>query len=59
VQGSYDRVRKLIHLLEMSDEFVVIESISLGSSSAESDLNLSIRLKTLFRGESLPAASRL
>jgi Tfp pilus assembly protein PilO len=51
VQGTYEQVRRLINLLELSDQFVIIDSISLGSSgvAAEKTLTLNIRLKTLFR----------
>jgi hypothetical protein len=53
VQGSYEQVRRLINLLELSDQFVIIDGISLatnGSSApGEKTLTLNIRLKTLFR----------
>lgn len=50
VQGSYDQVRRLIHLLELSEQFVIIDEISLGESSGSTGtLTLNIRLRTLFR----------
>src|SRR5258706_7719584 len=55
VQGTYEQVRRLINLLELSDQFVIIDGISLAASggsagsTAEKTLNLNIRLKTLFR----------
>lgn len=51
VQGTYEQVRRLINLLELSDQFVIIDSISLASAGTETDktLTLNIRLKTLFR----------
>jgi hypothetical protein len=48
VQGTYEQVRRLINLLELSDQFVIIDGISL-ASSADKILTLNIRLKTLFR----------
>ncbi len=48
VQGSYEQVRQLINLLELSDQFVIIDAISLGGGSDPKALNLSIHLKTLF-----------
>jgi hypothetical protein len=48
VQGTYEQVRRLINLLELSDQFVIIDAISL-ASSADKILTLNIRLKTLFR----------
>lgn len=51
VQGTYEQVRRLINLLELSDQFVIIDGISLASDGSGSDktLTLNIRLKTLFR----------
>jgi hypothetical protein len=62
VQGTYEQVRRLINLLELSDQFVIIDSISLGASGTATDkiLTLNIRLKTLFRDTrpNAPAANR-
>jgi Tfp pilus assembly protein PilO len=51
VQGTYEQVRRLTNLLELSDQFVIIDGISLASNGAtiEKILTLNIRLKTLFR----------
>jgi hypothetical protein len=51
VQGTYEQVRRLINLMELSDQFVIIDGISLASTgaAAEKTLTLNIRLKTLFR----------
>ncbi len=48
VQGSYEQVRRLINLLELSNQFVIIDGISLGSGN-DKILTLNLRLKTLFR----------
>jgi hypothetical protein len=62
VQGTYEQVRRLINLLELSDQFVIIDGISLASAGTETDktLTLNIRLKTLFRDvrTNAPAANR-
>ena len=62
VQGTYEQVRRLINLLELSDQFVIIDGISLASDGSGSDktLTLNIRLKTLFRDvrTNAPAANR-
>ena len=50
VQGSYEQVRRLINLLELSQQFVIIERIAL-DSRGESTLTLNLHLKTLFREE--------
>jgi hypothetical protein len=57
VQGTYEQVRRLINLLELSDQFVIIDGISLGANGAAADkvLTLNIRLKTLFRDTRMPA----
>lgn len=48
VSGTYQQIRRLINMLELSDQFVIIDGISL--SSAEGDrLHLNLRIKTLFR----------
>ncbi len=51
VQGNYEQIRRLINLLELSDQFVIIDGISLASTgnTPEKALTLNIRLKTLFR----------
>lgn len=62
VQGTYDQVRRLINLLELSDQFVIIDGIGLAGSGnpAEKILTLNIRLKTLFRDPyvTAPAANK-
>lgn len=48
VSGSYQQIRRLINMLELSDQFVIIDGVSL--SSAEGDrLHLNLGIKTLFR----------
>jgi Type II secretion system (T2SS), protein M subtype b len=51
VQGTYEQMRRLINLLELSNQFVIIDGISIASNGATLDkiLTLNIRLKTLFR----------
>jgi hypothetical protein len=63
VQGTYEQVRRLINMLELSDQFVIIDGISLASSATaagDKTLTLNIRLKTLFRDvrTSAPSASK-
>jgi hypothetical protein len=56
VEGSYQQVRRLINLLEVSDQFIIIDQVSLGSESGDR-LTLNIRLKTLFRDAPAPPKS--
>lgn len=49
VQGTYQQIRRLINLLELSDQFVIIEGIGLAGSGANETLTLNLRLKTIFR----------
>jgi hypothetical protein len=49
VEGTYQQVRALINRLENSDQFIIIDQITLGSENGEK-LNMTIRVKTLFRG---------
>lgn len=53
VAGSYDEIRRLINLLELTHQFVIIDEINLGQGSGPA-LQLTIRLRTLFR---VPAGS--
>jgi Tfp pilus assembly protein PilO len=57
VAGTYQQVRRLINLLELSQQFVIIEGISLNSTN-EGLLTLGLRVKTLFRGADVPVAPR-
>jgi hypothetical protein len=59
VQGSYEQVRQLINLLELSNQFVIIDGIGLGGGTDPKNLTLSIRLKTMFRDPTLANAQRL
>lgn len=58
VQGNYQQVRRLINLLELSDQFVIIDSLGVVSTSGDPNLlTLTLRLKTLFREPRLGAPS--
>ncbi|HEY0141189.1 MAG TPA: hypothetical protein VGF48_09850 [Thermoanaerobaculia bacterium] len=57
VQGTYDQVRRLINLLELSRQFVIIDRIGL-QSAQEQGLTLSLHIKTLFRDENALARER-
>lgn len=53
VTGTYQQIRRLINLLELSDEFIIIDR--LGLSATEGDrLTMNIHIKTLFRDTSAP-----
>ena len=53
VAGSYEQVRRLINLLELSQQFVIIDQIALSSGEAQL-LNVNLHLKTLFRDADSP-----
>ncbi|HEY3051819.1 MAG TPA: hypothetical protein VGK04_00335 [Thermoanaerobaculia bacterium] len=53
IEGTYQQVRRLINLLELSDQFMIIDRIGLSSESG-AKLNLSIHVKTLFRDTAAP-----
>ncbi len=48
VQGTYEQVRRLINLLELSEQFVIISQIGLTAREAQV-LDFNIYVKTLFR----------
>jgi hypothetical protein len=50
VQGTYEQVRRLINLLELSEQFVIINSINL-AQAGDRTLTLNLQLKTLFRDD--------
>jgi hypothetical protein len=56
VRGTYEQVRRLINLFELSNQFVIIDRIGL-SSSDEARLSLNIHVKTLFRDEETPGVA--
>lgn len=53
VEGKYEQVRRLINLLELSQQFVIINQIALTSNSG-SVLTMTLDIKTLFRDEGQP-----
>jgi hypothetical protein len=54
VLATYDQVRRMINLLELSNQFVIIDQIALAQVEGN-QLTLNLRIKTLFRDESAPA----
>src|ERR1051326_8045428 len=48
VHGTYQQVRRLINLLELSQQFVIIDQISIASAENQ-QLTMTLQLKTLFR----------
>jgi hypothetical protein len=58
VQGTYDQVRRLINLLELSRQFIIIDGLGLAGGSDAKSLTMNIRLKTLFRDPPAPIAGR-
>jgi Tfp pilus assembly protein PilO len=56
VQGTYPQVRRLINLLELSQQFVIVDQIAL-SSGSEGVLTLNLHVKTLFRNMGAPTAA--
>ena len=53
IDGTYQQVRRLINLLELSDQFVIVDRIGLSSESGDK-LSLTIHVKTLFRDTTAP-----
>lgn len=56
VTATYGQVRRMINLLELSNQFVIIDQISLAQGEGNL-LTLNLRIKTLFRDEASPAAA--
>jgi uncharacterized coiled-coil protein SlyX len=53
VQGNYQQIRRLVNLLELSPQFVIIDSIALRSAT-DQNLSLTLHVKTLFRDTTAP-----
>lgn len=58
VQGTYQQVRRLINLLELSQQFVIVDQITLSGRGGDEALTLNLHVKTLFRNMEPPAAPR-
>lgn len=56
VTGSYEQVRRLINLLELSRQFIIIEQIGL-SEGEGGKVSFNLNLKTLFRDDENPRAA--
>jgi hypothetical protein len=50
VEGTYEQVRRLINLLELSRQFVIIDRVSLNANKGAA-LTLTLHVKTLFRDD--------
>lgn len=57
VSGSYQQVRRLINLIELSDQFIVIDEIGLNEIGSSGQLNLTLQLRTLFADRNAPTRS--
>lgn len=56
VDATYEQTRRMINLFELSDQFVIIDQISLAEAT-DNRLSLNLRLKTLFHDDTLPAVA--
>lgn len=57
VSGSYQQVRRLINLIELSEQFIVIDEIGLNEVGSSGQLNLTLQLRTIFADRHAPARS--
>ena len=52
VKGTYEEVRRLINLIELSPQFAIIDGISFNDSSGgNDDLTLNLQIRTLFKSD--------
>ncbi len=50
VEGNYQQVRRLINALELSDQFVIIDTLAVTAAGENTNVvSVNLRLKTLFR----------
>jgi hypothetical protein len=57
VNGTYEQVRRLINLLELSRQFVIIDQLGLSAGEGQ-NLNFNIHMKTLFRDDKVRSADK-
>lgn len=57
VEGTYQQIRRLINMLELSHQFVIIDQVGLSTTSGET-LTMNIHVKTLFHDPSDAAPRR-
>lgn len=55
VEGTYEQLRRMISLLEASEQYVVIDSLRLSNAPEGGQLQISLQLRTLFREDPLLA----
>ena len=55
VAGTYQQIRRLINMLELSSHFVIIDRLSLSSTEGDR-LSMNLQVKTLFRDPATSAA---
>lgn len=61
VDGSYAQLRQFVNLLEVTDQFLALEQVSLNSSSAQTNatsLTIDLAVSTIFTSESLARRTR-
>lgn len=57
VTATYDQARRMINLFELSQQFVIIDRISLAAADAN-QLTLNLHIKTLFRDDAPEAGDK-
>jgi len=58
VQGSYDQLRTFINFLELSNQFLTLDSVSLsGSSDSDAALSISLTVSTVFEASAERSAT--
>lgn len=61
VDGTYAQLRQFVNLLEVTDQFLALEQVSLNSSSAQpnaASLTIDLAVSTIFTSESLARRTR-
>ncbi len=59
VVGRYDQIRRLVNLIELSNQFIIIDSITLQNGDTSSALQMNLTLKTLFKTTNVSETSEL
>ena len=49
IEGSYDNIRQFLYELETTEEFIIVDDVSLGQPEADKPVTLTIEVSTYYR----------
>ena len=49
LEGSYDNVRRFLYELETTQEFIIVDDVSLGQADADKPVSVTLEVSTYYR----------